>query len=238
MAMEKPASDLLRNKTARVAGLLYLIMALCSAFGMIYVDSKIYVAGDAAATAGNIQAFAGLIRLGFVSSLVAQISFLFLVYVLYKLLKSVDIDLARIMVVLVVASVPLTCLNLLNQLAPLILLNGAGYASAFDPAQLHALAMMFLDLHKQGIFIAQIFWGLWLFPLGILVFRSGFIPKVLGILLVIAGIGYLVDSLSFFLVPNLGISVSSVTFIGELLFLLWLLIKGVNERELTIKEPA
>ena len=222
------------KKTARIAGFLYLIMAVCSAFSMMYVDPKFFVPGDAAATVSNIQASEWLFRLGFVSNLVGQIIFLFLVYALYKLLKSVDKDQARLMVILVVASVPVACLNMLNQFAPIHLLSGAGYLSAFEPAQLQALAMVFLDMQKHGIFIAEIFWGLWLFPLGLLVFKSGFMPKVLGVLLMVGCFGYLIDCLTFFLFPSYkvitypGIAISVV---AEFSFIFWLLFKGVRDQQ-------
>lgn len=229
------------KKTARIAGFLYLIMAVCSAFSMMYVDSKLYVPGDAAATVSNIQASEWLFRLGFVSNLVGQIIFLFLVYALYKLLKSVDKDQARLMVILVVASVPVACLNMLNQFAPIVLLSGAGHLSAFNPAQLQALAMVFLDMHNHGIFIAEIFWGLWLFPFGLLVFKSGFFPKVLGVLLMLGCFGYLIDCLVNFLFPSYkvitypGIGISAV---AEFSFIFWLLFKGAKDQQTTTTEAV
>jgi hypothetical protein len=203
---------------------------------MMYVDSKLYVPGDAAATVSKILASEWLFRLGFVINLVGQICFLFLALALYKLLKSVDKDQDRLMVVLIVASVPVACLDMLNQFAPILLLSGAGYLSAFEPAQLQALAMVFLDLHKHGYFIAEIFWGLWLFPLGRLVFKSGsgVISKVLGVLLMVGCFGYLIECLTIFLVP----SYKMITYPGlaiaafaEISCILWLLIKGVEDQK-------
>jgi hypothetical protein len=107
-------------------------------------------------------------------------------------------------------------------------LSGVDYLTLFEPGQLHAQAMFFLDLYKHGINIAQIFWGLGLLPLGYLVFKSGFLPRILGILLIIGGFGYLIDFFIFILFPNFDVTVSQFAFIGELLFPLWLLIKGVN----------
>ena len=122
------------RRTARIAGLLYLLMAVFSAFGTIYVPSRLFVPGDAAATANSVMASMWLLRLGFVSDLVAQALFLFLVLTLYRLLKTVAEHQARLMVILVVASVPVTCLNLLNEIGPILLLGGAGYLKAFEPA--------------------------------------------------------------------------------------------------------
>ena len=132
------------------------------------------------------------------------------------------------MVVLFLVSVPIAMLNMLNQFAALLLLSGADHLTVFTAAQLQALVPLFLDLHEQGVFIAQIFWGLWLFPLGYLVFKSGYIPRILGVLLIIAGIGYLIDSVTFFLFPNFDVTISLFTIWGELLFALWLLFRGVD----------
>ena len=201
---------------------------------MMYVDSRLFVPGDAESTVSNIQASEELFRLGIVSNLVGQIGFLFLALALYKLLKSVDKHQARLMVILVVASVPVACLNLLSQLATIMLLSGSSYLSVFEPAQLHALAMVFLDVQKHGIFIAQVFWGLWLFPLGLLVFKSGFFPRVLGVLLLVGCFGYLIDCLAFFLFPSPKGIVSSIATtaaaISEFAFIFWLLIKGTKAR--------
>jgi len=156
--MEEKMNSL--KKTARGAGILYIIMDIFMIFSGMVVDPKIYVPGDAVATAGNILASEWLFRLGFVSNLVGLILQLFLVHVLYELFKSVDKGQARLMVLLVVASVPLIILNMLNQYAPILLLSGAGYLSAFNPAQLQTLSMVFFDMYENGVQIAEVFWGL------------------------------------------------------------------------------
>ncbi|OHD54580.1 MAG: hypothetical protein A2Y33_03500 [Spirochaetes bacterium GWF1_51_8] len=226
------------KKIARTAGILYLVVAVFSAFSMMYVDPKFFVPGDAATTVSNILASEWLFRLGFVSNLVAQVVFLFLVYTFYNLFKSVDKDTARLMVILVVASVPIAFLNMLNQFAPILLLSGSAYLSAFQPVQLQAMAMFFLEMQKAGILIVGVFWGIWLFPLGILVVKSGFIPKWIGIFVLIAGAGYVVDSLGKFLFSNFNIVISMFTFIGEILLILWLLIIGVKEQKPVLKQVA
>jgi hypothetical protein len=214
------------NRTARLAGGLYLAIMPFSAFGILYVPSVLLVPGDAATTSRNIIASEWLFRSGTVSHLIGQIIFIFLVLALYRLLKPVNKDHAVLMVVLALLGIPIAFLNEVNHLAALRLLSSAD-DGAFTSTQLHAQAMLFLDMRRSGILVAQVFWGLWLLPLGFLVFRSGFLPKLLGILLVIGGVGYLLDSGTQLLFPGLP-TISQFTFIGELLLPLWLLIKGVN----------
>jgi hypothetical protein len=216
------------QKTARVAGFLYLIIFCLALFAELFVRQSLIVPGDATTTANNIMASDGLFRIGIVSFLIEQMVFLLLPLVLYKLLKPVNKNIAALMVILVLVGIPIAMLNLLNQFAVLLLVSGADYLTAFEADQLHAQVMLFLDLYQHGIFIAKIFWGLWLFPLGYLVFKSGFLPRILGILLIISGLGYLIDDFMVLLSPNSGAILSLFAFIGEWLFALWLLIKGVN----------
>jgi hypothetical protein len=216
------------KKTARIAGLLYLALAVLSTFGLVYVPSMLIVPGDAAATANNIVTSESLFRLGFMSNLIAFTVNVFVALFLYKLLKPVNKNMASLMVILILIGLAIGMLNELNQFAALLLLGGADHLTAFTADQLQALASLFLDIYKHGFSIAHIFWGLWLFPLGYLVFKSGFLPKVIGVLLIIAGLGYLVDFTLFFLFPDITVTVSEFTFVGEVLLILWLLIKGVN----------
>jgi len=196
--------------------------------GIVYVPSVLVVPGDAAVTARKIMASEWLFRSGTVSHLIGQIILIFLVLALYRLLKPVNKDHAVLMVVLALLAVPIAFLNELNHLAVLRLLSGPDYLRALTSDQLHAQAMLFLDLRNSGIYLAQIFWGLWLLPLGYLVFRSGFLPKLLGILLIIACCGYLIDSGAHLLFPGFDATISQFTFVGEVLLPLWLLIRGVN----------
>jgi len=216
------------NKTARLAGFLYLLMAPFGIFGIMYVPSRLIVPGDAATTASNIMASESLFRLGIVSALIVQIIQILVVLVLYKLLKPVNKNLALLMVLFILVGVPIAMLAELNRFAALLLLGGADYLTAFEADQLHAQVMLFLDSREHGVAIAGIFWGLWLFPMGYLVFKSGFIPGILGILLMIGCFGYLIESVTLFLFPNFDATISLFTFWGEVLFPLWLLIKGVN----------
>ena len=220
------------NKTARVAGFLYLLMAPFGFFGMLYVPSILIVPGDAAITANNIMASESLFRSGIVSTLMVQIINILMVLVLYKLLKPVNKNHALLMVIFILVGAPMAMLNELNRFAALLLSSGADYLmTVFTADQLQALVPLFLDLHEHGITIAGIFWGLWLFPMGYLVFKSGYIPRILGVLLIIAGFGYLIDSFAVFLLPNFYATISQFilyTTYGEFFFPLWLLIKGVN----------
>lgn len=226
--------DISQRKIARVAGLLYLLMAVTSAFGLLYVPSKIVVAGNATATANNIVASEMLFRIGIASNLIGQILFVFLVLTLYQLFKKVDENYAKLMVILVAISVPIAFVVMLFPLAPLILLSGADFLKVFNPNQLNALTMLFLDLYNYGILIMGIFWGLWLYPFGFLVYKSGFIPKILGAFLIIGCFSYLVDSFSFLLIPSYHDVISNVITlpmaIGELSMIFWLLIKGVKDQ--------
>lgn len=221
------------NRTARLAGGLYLALMPFGFFGMIYVPSVLVVPGDAASTASNIMASEWLIRSGTVSVLISQIVFVFLVLALYRLLKPVNESHAMLMGVLALPAVPIAFLNEVNHVAVLRLLSSADQG-AYSANQLHALVMLFLEMREGGILFALVFWGLWLLPLGLLVFRSGFLPKLLGVLLVIGGVGYLLDVGAQLLFPGAS-TIGRVTSVfamlaamGELLFALWLVIKGVN----------
>jgi hypothetical protein len=215
------------NKTARAAGFLYLMMAPLGIFGLMYVPSKLIVPEDAATTANNIMASESLFRLGIVSALLLQTISILVVLVLYKLLKPVNKNHALLMVIFILVAIPIAMLNELNHFAALSLLSGAGYLTAFEADQLYAQVMFFFNLHEHGNTIASIFWGLWLFPMGYLVFKSGYIPRILGVLLMMGGFGYLIDSFTIFLFPSFK-GIARFTFWGEVLFPLWLLIKGVN----------
>ncbi len=221
------------NRTARLAGALYLAVMPFAFFGMMYVPSVLLVPGDPSATSRNILASEWLFRSGTVSQLIGQIIFVLQVLALYRLLKPVNKDHAVLMVILVALGIPIAFLNEVNHLAALRLL-GSTADGALTSTQLHAQAMLFLDMRQYGIVVAQVFWGLWLLPLGFLVFRSGFLPRLLGVLLMVGGACYVIDAGTQLLFPGVP-KITQVTFafailaaIGELLFALWLLIKGVN----------
>lgn len=216
------------QRTARLAGLLYLLTMPFSIFGFFYVPARLVVPGNAAATADNIAGSEGLFRAGIVAWLIGITIYVVLSLLLYRLLKPVNKTYALLMVIFILLSIPIAFINEINRLAVLLLLSGADYLKTFQTDRLQAQAMFFLDLHAQGIGIAQIFWALWLFPMGYLVFKSGFLPRILGILLSIAGLGYLAESFAFFLFPASGVTIVWFTFLGEVVFPVWLLVKGVN----------
>jgi hypothetical protein len=195
---------------------------------MGYVPSKLIVHGNAAATASNIAASETLFRLGIAAVLIGQAAFIFVALALYDLLQGVSRPHAPLMVILIVVSIPIALVNELNSIAALVLVHGE---SVFERPQRDALAMLFLNLHHHGFVVAEIFWGLWLFPLGLLVYRSRFLPRFLGVWLALAGIAWVILSLTGILMPQYQNKVdtySQPAFIGEIVFMLWLAIKGAQ----------
>jgi hypothetical protein len=223
------------KKTARIAGMLYLVNGLTGFFGIVYVPSRLVVSGNAAATAQNILASERLFRLGIASELICAVEFIFLLLVLYRLLGGVDRTHASLMLILGLAFVPLMCLSVLNEIAALTLLRGGDFLSALGQPQREAMAMLFLDMHRYGYVIGWIF-GPWLFFFGLLVFKSGFLPRVLGALLIAACFGYLADSLTPLLLPDFAILVGRIASIpltlGEPAIILWFLIRGAKDQPL------
>jgi Domain of unknown function (DUF4386) len=229
------------KNSGRLVGLLYLLVSFPGFFALVYVPSKLIVHGNAAATASNIAASERLFRAGIACNLISEILFMWVALALYDLLKRVNRRHALLMLGLIVVSVPIVLLNELNAIAALILVHGADFLSLVDKPQRDALAMLFLNLHNQGFVVAEIFWGLWLFPLGLLVYRSGFIPRILGILLMLNCFTYVVNSFTSFLLPKYGDIVSRCMKplgFGELIFMLWLLIMGVTPRQLAAPTPS
>jgi hypothetical protein len=223
-----------QRKAARVAAVLYLLMAISAPFALIYVPSKLIVPGDATATADRFLASEFLLRLGIGAELFHQAVAIFLVLALYRLFKVVNEKHAVQMVILgALVSVPIVFLNVLNEIAALVLVSGADFLSVLGKPQRDALAYLFVRLHEQGLIVASIFWGLWLFPLGMLVIRSGFIPRVLGVLMMVAGIAYLANSGTSLVLPQYADIVgqfAGVLYFGELPFIFWLLVWGVKLR--------
>jgi Domain of unknown function (DUF4386) len=225
-----------RQQTARLAGALYIAMGLPGAFTLMYIPSIFLVPGDATATANRIAAAPGLYRLGVFADLMCGVFAVWLAMVLYDLFKDVDRRQARLMVGFVLAMVAIGLVNTVLMAGPLVLTSGASYLSAFDKHQLDALTLGFLGLRSQGIRAATMYWGLWLLPLGILVYRSGFLPRLLGVLVIIAGCTYVVDCLAYYFFPDYARIVALVSMLpqaaGEGGFTGWLLIKGVRTERL------
>jgi hypothetical protein len=222
------------SKNARVAGLLYLVGSLFGIVRLIYVPSKLFVYGNATATANNIAEHELLFRLGIVSYLLCAALWIFVTLALYRLFKGVNQALAVLMVILGSLMVtPIFFVNTVNDAAALLFVRGGGYLSVFDKPQRDAFARLFLDLHHQLDLANEIFWGLWLIPYGLLVYRSRFLPRILGVWLIIACFGYLALSFTGFLLPAYEDQVNNITqpiLVGELATMLWLLIMGTKEK--------
>jgi len=223
------------KKTARIAGFLYLIYMVVSIFANGIGRSKLIVLGDAATTAGNIMASAWQFRIGFVSDLVAAVLFLLTAWALYRLLQPVNKNLALLFLLLNLGGVAVWCFSDLFLIASQLLLSGADYLKVFQADQLQALAMLSLYIYKNGFSgITQIFFSAWLFPLGYLVFKSGYLPRILGIILMVECFGWLMYPIQFFFFPGnvvLTYLSSAVGFIGEFSLMLWLLIMGAKEQK-------
>jgi hypothetical protein len=226
------------KSTAKAAGLLYLLVAVCAPFSMLYIPSKLIVSGDAAATVNNLMASETLFRMGFVGDSVVFLLEIVLVVLLYVLFKPVNPTLSLVAAFSRLAMAIVQGINLLNYFYALLIVGGASYLAVFGKDQLQALVLLFINAHEYGAYIWGVFFGLHLVVLGYLVFRSGYFPKMMSVLLgaalVVGSVGYLTDSFGNWVLPNhQGISIMASVFImtgslGELLLALWLLIKGVQ----------
>ncbi len=225
------------RKTARIAGFLYLIVVVTGIFSLAYVPSQLIVSGDAAQTYRNILSSEQLFRAGILSSAVCYLAFLLLPFVLYRLLGHIDETAAKLMVIFSVVSVPISLLNLQDRYAVLALIHSSDHLLAVDVSQNYAKLNYLLQNYSNGLLIAQIFWGLWLLPLGYLVFRSGFLPRILGLFLMIGCFGYLLNFICRTLMVDFGATAVSgyVTMpaaFGEIGTCLWLLIRGIRSDSL------
>ncbi len=220
------------KRLARIAGLLYLLVAICGGFAEGFVYPKLYVAGNAAATAANLRANPDLARLGVVADLLDQTFFVFLALSLYLLLKHVNKNVARAMVVLVALAAAITCLNVVFEYEGLRVATGAIDASTLGTPGSNTLVLLLLDAQHYGILVAQLFFGLWLAPLGYLAFKSGWFPKPLAVALVLATVSYLVDLFVAFLLPTVTAGIHGylgiVPAIAEISMMLFLLVFGIR----------
>ena len=223
------------KKTARIAGSLYLIYIVVSIFANVLGRSKLIILGDAATTARNIIASAWQFRIGFVLDLVSAVLFFLTAWALYVLLKPVNKNIALLFLLLNLGGVAVHCFSDLFLIASQVILSGAEYLKAFHADQLQALAMLSLDIYKNGFSgIAQIFFSAWLFPLGYLVYKSGTLPRFLGIIVMVECFAWLMFPVQFFFFPGnvvLTYVSSAVGFIGEFSLTLWLLIMGAREQK-------
>src|SRR5215210_5821837 len=217
---------------ARITGLLLLIIVVLGPFSLIYVPSTLIVPGDPTATADNIRASEWLFRLGIISNSLIFLLEVVVTALLYVLLRPVSRTLSLVAAFARLAMTVIQGINLLPYFIVLLLLSGASYLTVFEPGQLYALVLLFLNANLSVVYIWQLFFGLHLFVLGYLIFRSGYFPRILGILVVLGSLGYLLDSFGNILLPNyeaiFGLVVAVTAIIGELPFFLWLLIRGVN----------
>lgn len=226
------ASD---KRIARAAGLLYLIVVIAGMFSLVYVPSHIDTHTNAQTTAAHITASASLFRCGALSELLMVLAFLLLPFALYRLLHSVNRNAAVMMVVLVAVSVPISIINVMHKLDVLSLLGGGAMSQILSSEQLNAAVMMHLLAYRNGMLVSEIFSGLWLLPFGYLVFRSTFLPRTLGALLILGGAGYLIDFCASLLLPGYG-KTTLADFIlipasvGEIGICLWLIIIGTKQR--------
>ncbi len=220
------------KNTARLAGVLFLTLASTGIFAEFFVRQKIFVPNDIVATSNNIINNEWLFRLGFVSDLVMSTMFFFYAFVLYLVFKGLYKNFSLFMLLCVVISVAMYCQNMLNQFSAFELLSDPNYSNAFKTEQLQALSTFFLKMHSKGYFVNQLFYGMYLLPLGYMIFKSGVLPKIIGIFLILGCVGDLIDFVVYFMDPdNESIIIQNITIpadIGEISLCLWLLIKGVD----------
>ncbi|MBA3705207.1 MAG: DUF4386 domain-containing protein [Bacteroidetes bacterium] len=226
-----------KNKISRIAGFLYLGVVLTGIFSLIYVPSKLIVSENASLTFNNLASSELLFRFGIVSGLLCYIFFLFLSIVLYKLLRQVHENIAKLMVLLAIISVPMFFINVQNEFTMLSLIKNSNHLKVFSTEQIQSQVLFYLDRYNDGMRLIHIFSGLWLFPFGYLVFKSSFLPKILGLLLMLGCFGYLINFFGHTLIANyseLGIAsyISLPASLGEIGTCLWLLIIGVKEKKL------
>ena len=234
--MENKANSL--KKTARLAGLFYLIVVIVGVYNIMFLSSKISIKGDAAVVANNILSNELLYRTGIISDFISNIFFLLLVLVLYRLLKQVNEHRAKLMVALVIVQIPAAYFMEALNITSIMIFKGEIFRT-FELGQRQDLAILFLKINEYGMMTLEFFWGLWLIPLAQLVYKSGFIPRIIGILLMINGMAYMIDSCVYMQLPNYHVYTSQYLLLfimpGEISITLWLLIKGVKTRTSSIE---
>ena len=228
------------KKQSRRAAILYFLNALPAPFALLYVPSVLIVRGNAIATANNVRDSETLLRFGIAGELFCSTLVIFAVLAFYSLFKAVSAKHARAMLILILISVPISYLNVLNDLAALTFARGPEFLSSFAQPQRDALVLFFLRLHNQGFVLAQFFWGLWLFPFGIVIWRSGFIPRIIGVFAIIACCGNVIASCAALFLPTYASVIGPYTTIlqaGELPFL-WMVIWGARPQPGATVQPT
>ncbi len=219
------------KKTARIAGLLYLVWVITGIYGIFYISSQIIVQGDAVATAKNMLTHEFLFRTGIINDIISNTIWVFLVFTLYRLLKQVNENQARLMVVLVIVQIPavffIEACNITS-----LMINKGEILKTLELSQRQDLAMLFVKINDYTTIILEMFWGLWLLPFGLLVYKSGFIPRILGVFLIFNGVAYIIPCFVSVLFPDYQTLVSQFAMpfwiLGEISITLWLLIKGIK----------
>ena len=227
------------KKTARLAGLLYLIWVITGIYGIFFISQKIIVQGDAVATAQNMLSNEFLFRIGMINDIISNIIWVFIALVLYRLFKQVNERQAKLMVALVLVQIPVVFFMEALNITSLMIFKGE-ILKTFELIQRQDLAMLFLKINDYGMFVLETFWGLWLLPFGLLVYKSGFIPRILGLFLILNGIAYIAHSFTILLFPDYRTLVGEFSMpfwiLGEISITLWLLIKGVKNNISTIEK--
>lgn len=221
------------SKNARVAGFFYLLVILIAPLRLVFIPSKLFVNGDTAATIAGIASHEQLFRFGIAGDLATGAVSLVLTFTLYRLFRDVNKNTALLMLMLGFMDTPLYFFNTLNDMATLILVQGPDFLAGFSKVQRDGLATMFLRVHSMMTYASEIFWGLWLFPLAVLVYRSGFLPRFLAVWLAINGVAYLALSYAGLLRPEWNDLVAGIAFplqLGEVAFALWILVLGAKQR--------
>lgn len=223
------------KKTALYAGLLYLVVVVCGPFVLIYVPGKIFVRGDATATVQNILNHEFLFRISIWIGIVSQLCFIGAILLLYRLLKEVRREYAMLMVLLILFDTPSAFMSMGNQVATLSFVQRNEFLGMFDKPQQDALAILLMNVDKQGVFVSEVLWGLWLFPLGVLVVRSGFLPRFVGVWLILNGTAYVMMSFTGIMLPAYTEAIKTISFpalFGEVALMVTLIVKGANAKPL------
>lgn len=229
------------RRAARLAGWLYLPVVLTGPFLLLYVPKKIFVTGDASATVSNILAHETLFRAQIVMGLVSELLFIAAILALYRLLRGVQGTLAILMLVPILLDAPLTFLGAVNEVAALRFARDPAFLAVFEKPQRDALATLLVEFGRQGVLVSEVFWGLWLLPLRLLVYRSGFMPRPLGVWLLANGAAYIAISLTGLLLPQYMSRVAAIAtpvLFGEMALMLWLVLAGARVRRPAARDLA
>lgn len=229
------------NATARLAGFLYVLVALMAPFVLLYVPGQLYVSGDASLNVERIVANETLFMASILIGLLSELLFVWVILLFYKLFKDVDGGLAVGMIALILLQVPLSLLGAANEVAALQFIRGGEFLEVFSKPQRDAIVMLMINVDRQGVLVSQVFWGLWLLPLGVLIFRSRFLPRFLGLWLVVNGLAYVALSVIGLVAPeyrSTAFNFATPLMFGELALAIWLLVVGVRVRSTKRRKPS